>query len=335
MKNIITINDKVVIEYHRGKSKNNPSYYLMDDTSKIVKEHLAGSDVKIQCKGDSSYYKIKSITSAHLTREYFGNRWRGTHQNPFKGKKHSRYFKDKLSKERKGKWGVGKNNANFGKSNYKRWVEKYGKEEADNREKVRAKKMSVAFSGNKNPFHGKSHNKETQDLISKKRKMWRESLSEEYIKEYANKISESQKRLQRDDPEEYRRLKAKGGTAAMVSQMKTWKPIKIEYIVQNELNKRGLSFKFGVILGHKQFDFGNKKHRILIEVQGDYWHANPELYGDGKRLINKIQSSKIEKDKNKAKFCQEKGLSLFYIWETQILNNDFSVLDEIKKKMES
>ena len=335
MKNIITINNKVVSDYYRGKSKNNPSHYLLVGGEKITKEQLTQSDIKIKCNGDGSFYPIKSITSAHLNKEYFGFKWRGIHKNPFKGKKHNIRFKTRLSKERKGSWGVGEKNPNFGKSNYQRWTEKYGKEEADNREKVRAKKMSVAFSGNKNPFHGKSHNKETQDLISKKRKMWRESLSEEYIKEYANKISESQKRLQRDDPEEYRRLKAKGGTAAMVSQMKTWKPNKIESIVQNELNKRGLSFKFGVILGHKQFDFGNKKHRILIEVQGDYWHANPELYGDGKRLINKIQSSKIEKDKNKAKFCQEKGLSLFYIWETQILNNDFSVLDEIKKKMES
>ena len=121
----------------------------------------------------------------------------------------------------------------------------------------------------------------------------------------------------------------------MLVQMKTWKPNKIESIVENELNKRGLVFKFGVILGQKQFDFGNKKHKILIEVQGDYWHANPELYGYGKRPINEIQSAKIEKDKNKEKFCKEKGFSLFYIWETQILNNDFSVLDEIKKKMES
>lgn len=335
MKNTITINDKVVIEYHRGKSKNNPSHYLLVGGEKITKEQLIQSDIKIKCNGDGSFYPIKSITSAHLTREYLGNKWRGTYRNPFKGQKHDRSFKEKLSKERKGKWGVGENNANFGKSNYQRWLEKYGKEKADELEAARAAKMSIAMTGSNNPFFGKTHTDDVQDIITQKRKNWRNCLSEEYLKSQSEKISKSQKKLQQNNPEEYKKKKAKGGKASMMAQMKTWKPNKIESIVQTELNNRGLLFKFGVILGHKQFDFGNKKHKILIEVQGDYWHANPELYGDGKRPINEIQSSKIEKDEDKAKFCKEKGLSLFYIWETQILNNDFSVLDEIKKKMES
>ena len=335
MKNKITINEKVVIDYHRGKSKNDPSYYLTEDGDRIQKEHLVGSDIKIQCKGDVSYYNIKSITSAHLTKDYFGFKWRGVHQNPFKGKKHSGAFKEKLSKERKGKWGVGENNPNFGKSNYQRWIEKYGKEEADKKENARVEKMSIAMTGSNNPFYGKSHSNATQENITKKGKMWRENLSEEYIKEYADKISKSQKKLKENHPEEYKKMKAKGGKASMLAQMKTWKPNKIEAKVQKELKNRKLPFKFGVILGHKQFDFGSKKHRILLEVQGDYWHANPELFGEGKRPINEIQSSKIKTDKEKEKFCQEKGFTLFHIWETDIINNDFSVLDEIEKKIRS
>lgn len=335
MKNIIVINNKVVSEYHRGKSKNNPSYYLLINGDKITKELLIGCDIKIKCNGDGSFYQIKSITSAHLNKEYFGFKWRGIHKNPFKGQTHKKSFKKRLSLEGKGVWGIGNKNPNFGKSNYQRWLEKYGKEKADQLETTRASKMSIAMSGQNNPFFGKTHNVDTQNIITKKGKNWRDGLSEEYLKSQSEKISKSQKKLQQNNPEEYKKKKAKGGKASMLVQMKTWKPNKIESIVENELNKRGLVFKFGVILGQKQFDFGNKKHKILIEVQGDYWHANPELYGYGKRPINEIQSAKIEKDKNKEKFCKEKGFSLFYIWETQILNNDFSVLDEIKKKMES
>jgi very-short-patch-repair endonuclease len=113
------------------------------------------------------------------------------------------------------------------------------------------------------------------------------------------------------------------------------KPNKIESIVQTELNKRGLSFKFGIILGNKQFDFGNKKHKILIEVQGDYWHANPKLFGNGenKRPINEIQSIKIEKDKEKVIFCKKHGFILYEIWESDILNGNFAVLDEIQSSI--
>jgi very-short-patch-repair endonuclease len=333
MKNIITINDKVVSDYYRGKSKNNPSHYLLVGGGKITKEQLIRSDIKIKCNGDGSFYSIKSITSAHLNKEYFGFKWRGIHKNPFKGRMHKKSFKKKLSLERRGVWGVGIKNPNFGKSNYQRWLEKYGKEKADELEAMRAAKMSIAMSGSNNPFFGKTHTNDVRDIITQKGKNWRNGLSEEYLKSQSEKISKSQKKLQQNNPEEYKKIKAKGGKASMMAQMKTWKPNKIESIVQTELNKRGLLFKFGVILGYKQFDFGNKKHKILLEVQGDYWHANPELFGEGKRPLNEIQMSKIEKDKEKEKFCQEKGFSLFHIWETQILNNDFSVLDEIQNKI--
>ena len=39
---------------------------------------------------------------------------------------------------------------------------------------------------------------------------------------------------------------------------------------------------------------------LLIEVQGDYWHGNPDLFNDdgtdGKRMLNEIQIKKKEID---------------------------------------
>jgi hypothetical protein len=44
---------------------------------KIIKADIAQCDIKIKCNGDGSLYPIKSITSAHLNKEYFGFKWRG------------------------------------------------------------------------------------------------------------------------------------------------------------------------------------------------------------------------------------------------------------------
>jgi very-short-patch-repair endonuclease len=61
-------------------------------------------------------------------------------------------------------------------------------------------------------------------------------------------------------------------------------------------------------------------------VQGDYWHGNPKIYTE----LNLVQNNIKEKDKLKAEFAISHGFKLFYIWETEINNNDFTVLDKIK-----
>lgn len=77
-----------------------------------------------------------------------------------------------------------------------------------------------------------------------------------------------------------------------------------------------------------QFDFGIKKYRIFIEVQGDYWHANPKIYNY--KNLTKQQCKNVERDKIKKCFAEKNNFKLFYIWEQDILDNDFTVLDEIK-----
>jgi hypothetical protein len=49
----------------------------------------------------------------------------------------------------------GTDNFMYGKTNYEVWMNKYGKEEADKKEKHRRKKMSVAATGEKNSMYGK------------------------------------------------------------------------------------------------------------------------------------------------------------------------------------
>ena len=87
--------------------------------------------------------------------------------NPFFGKTHSESTRQKLSKASKqrpitdefrqkmSEVTSGKNNPNYGKSNYERWIEKYGFEEANRRNDVFKAKLSEQMSGEGNPMYGK------------------------------------------------------------------------------------------------------------------------------------------------------------------------------------
>jgi G:T-mismatch repair DNA endonuclease (very short patch repair protein) len=335
MKNIIQIDGKIVREYRIGNSKANPSKYILEDGSEVVKPDIRAHNIKIQCSGDQSWYSIKSITSVHLNRSYFGRKWYGIHQNPFRGKHHSDELKRRLSDERTGTWCIGKNNAMYGKTNYDVWVEKFGVDKAVILESNRRKKFSKSISGSSNPFYGKHHRKDTIDAMRSKCKNWFSSLSTDKQSEYRTVLSNAQRKLQSNDPIKYRLSKVAGGKASMLSQMPNWVPNKIETIVQRELSNRGLVFEFGVILDGLQFDFGNKQHKILLEVQGDYWHGNPTVFGPNKRPLNTIQLAKMSRDVTKEKFCVQHGFTLFKIWEMDIKAENFGTLDQIRDLIRS
>ena len=82
-----------------------------------------------------------------------------------------------------------------------------------------------------------------------------------------------------------------------------------------------------------QYDFIIHEKRTLIEVQGNYWHGDPNIYNEdgsnGKRKLNEIQKAKKERDKLKQEFAKEKNFNLICIWESEIKNNDFSKLNGV------
>ena len=57
--------------------------------------------------------------------------------------------------------------------------------------------------------------------------------------------------------------------------------------------------------------------KLLIEVQGDYWHANPEIYID-KSCLNKTQKSNVRRDHFKRRFAHDGGFYVLYIWENDL-----------------
>jgi len=78
-----------------------------------------------------------------------------------------------------------------------------------------------------------------------------------------------------------------------------------------------------------QFDFIIGED-ILLEVQGDFWHANPKIYGGSKKQLYPVQHKKIKLDIIKNAYAKEYGYKIFYIWEDEINRGDFSVIDQIE-----
>lgn len=67
-------------------------------------------------------------------------------------------------------------------------------------------------------------------------------------------------------------------------------------------------------------DFYLPEYDVILEVYGDYWHVNPEIYGKepGKRSISDLQYSFIKRDKKRNGHLRHLGYDLFFIWEKQI-----------------
>ena len=155
----------------------------------------------------------------------------------------------------------------------------------------------------------------------------------EIVKE---KLKESSKRLKESNPKYYRYIKQKAARISSKNSLK-YKKSKTEIRVEEWLQKNNIEYNYSVIMSNGirnyQFDFLIKNKRILIEVQGDYWHGNPEYYNldgaDGKHKLNEIQIAKINVDKEKEEYAKLKNFKLIHIWESNIKKNDFTVLKEL------
>lgn len=220
----------------------------------------------------------------------------------------------------------GKYHPNYGKSPLEVFKKKYP-DDWQQRWETRNEKLRKKFSGTNNPFYGKKHNEKTRKIISDKQKGWFDRLSKYKKEKYRKHQSLSAKQQQRQNPEYYKYIKQKAAKASHSCQGK-YKKNKIEKIVEEELKKRSLKFTYSVIFCNKQFDFGNKEYRILLEVNGDYWHANPNIQ---KKPLDARQLKNIENDKCKLYIANKYGFKLYKIWEKDINEGNFEVLNEIEQ----
>lgn len=107
--------------------------------------------------------------------------------------------------------------------------------------------------------------------------------------------------------------------------------------VLNELQKRGYKLKKEFTIYPYRVDIILEKRKKIIEVYGDYWHANPNKY----KADDKIQFPKQtnitsvkeiwDRDSNRISYIENAGYDVFIAWEYDINKNFKELIINIEK----
>lgn len=94
---------------------------------------------------------------------------------------------------------------------------------------------------------------------------------------------------------------------------------KLECRVEKILKDLKIKYIRSFWIAHKSYDFRIIDTNIVIEVQGNYWHANPEIYNPDDVLNYPEAFTKAEdiweKDYNKLKTAEKYAYQIKYLWE--------------------
>jgi len=114
----------------------------------------------------------------------------------------------------------------------------------------------------------------------------------------------------------YKSLKGKDMTP-LLKAIK-WRDTKPEKIMQGALDRLGIEYIKHKHIGKYEIDFYLPKHRICLEVFGDYWHTKKEV---------------SDRDTTKASFLVANGYRFLYYWEEDIQKNYRNLDDVIKEEI--
>lgn len=94
----------------------------------------------------------------------------------------------------------------------------------------------------------------------------------------------------------------------------------IEKITADELDRLGVWFTEQEVINDRFCVDFLLEDKLIIEVMGDYFHANPEIYGDkqGLKPLNDMQKRNIPNDHRKRRYLEKCGYSILDLWENEI-----------------
>jgi G:T-mismatch repair DNA endonuclease (very short patch repair protein) len=106
----------------------------------------------------------------------------------------------------------------------------------------------------------------------------------------------------------------------------------LEIRIQTILNSLCIEYTANGFLYQYNWDliFKNKK---IIEIQGDFWHANPKFYKESDILLSGLYAKDVwEKDERKRKKAESNGYEVYYLWENDLNKlNDEEVIEKLKE----
>jgi len=207
----------------------------------------------------------------------------------------------------------------------------------------------------------KSHQKQTEMYQSGLLAIWNKGLTEdtdERVKIYSektrsnlergNNISKSllSKNIKRTDEQKQKnrdwqinswisniekRNKQSEKRIKWLKSKQSSKKSKLEIIFDNILNNLNILFESQFEFKKRLFDYYLLEYKILIEVDGDFYHCNPNTkYKDTKY---KVQEITLKNDNFKNKLCVDNNIQLIRYWENDIKNNTEWVISDLKEKL--
>lgn len=104
-----------------------------------------------------------------------------------------------------------------------------------------------------------------------------------------------------------------------------------DFFIQNYLNKLNIEYiqQFKAESIGRFYDFYLPKHRILIEIDGSYYHGNPKFYN--KRNMNNMQLKNKRVDEIKNRWALINSYILIRFWEDDLHNNPNLIISQLKK----
>lgn len=95
---------------------------------------------------------------------------------------------------------------------------------------------------------------------------------------------------------------------------------KPQLIVNDILDKLHVKYQNDYNAIYYAIDNYLSDYNLMIEVMGDYWHSNPNVFDYSS--LNKIQLQRIPRDKAKHTFINSQyNIEILYLWEYDIINN--------------
>jgi very-short-patch-repair endonuclease len=105
----------------------------------------------------------------------------------------------------------------------------------------------------------------------------------------------------------------------------------IENKFKNILKLINVNFEYQYEYKNRLFDFYLKKYNILIEVDGDFYHCNPNSKHN--EIIYETQKITKQNDKYKDDLCNNSEITLIRYWEKDINERPEWVISDLKHKL--
>ena len=79
------------------------------------------------------------------------------------------------------------------------------------------------------------------------------------------------------------------------------------------------------------YDFYLPESNLLIEIDGDYWHGNPDKYQDNELRWHQRHAQRVDEYKNKWALLH--GIPIIRVWESDIRKKPNEVMKFLKERL--